>query len=323
MKTVGEHLASAAADRRTLISFEIVQPKRGGSFTELTALIERLAAWNPPFIDVTSHAAEVLYEETPEGLQRRIVRKRPGTEGIALLIQDRYGIDAVPHVVAGGFTPTETEDFLFALDYFGIRNILAVRGEPRRTNGTAADGRPRHAVDLVRQIRDMNRGRYVEDVLYPTPTDFCIGVAGYPERHPEAPNLETDICHLLEKVEAGADYIVTQMCFDTEAFFRFEAACRSAGITVPIVPGLKVIHDRRQLETLPGRFNTTIPVELSNRLERASSQAEVQQIGIEWAAAQVEALMARGVPAIHFFVMWTSDPVEEVLSQVLGRICSR
>ena len=258
MRKVSEHLATAAAEGTTLISFEIVQPKRGGSFEELKEIISHLARWKPPFIDVTSHAAEELYEDTPDGLQRRIVRKRPGTEGIAVLLQDHYGIDAVPHVLAAGFTPAETEDFLFDLDYFGIRNVLAVRGQPRRSNGTM-NGRQRHAVDLVRQIIGMNRGSYVEDVLYPTRTDFCIGVAGYPERHPEAPNLKTDIRYLKEKVEAGADYIVTQMFFDSEAFFRFEETCRGAGIEIPIVPGLKVIHERRQLDTIPGRFNITIP----------------------------------------------------------------
>ncbi len=315
MRKVSEHLAAATAAEKTLISFEVVQPKRGGSFEGLKEIIARLAVYDPPFIDVTSHAAEELYEETSDGLQRRIVRKRPGTVGIALLIQDRYGIESVPHVLAAGFTPAETEDFLFDLDYFGIRNILAVRGQPRRSNGTTS-GRHHHAVDLVSQIAGMNHGTYVEDVLFATRTDFCVGVAGYPERHPEAPNLETDIKHLKEKVEAGADYIVTQMFFDNEAFFRFEDTCRAEGIEVPIVPGLKVIRDRSQLESIPGRFNITIPYELSNRIEQAGSPEEVLQIGVDWSVEQAEALIARQVPAIHFFVMWKSDAVEKVLKQL-------
>ena len=230
-------------------SFEIIPPLRGGDVRALMGLIEDLARFRPPFIDITSHAAEVVYEESAQGIQRRVKRKRPGTMGVCALVQNKYGIDAVPHVLCQGFTREETEDFLIELRYLGIDNVLAVRGDESGYQKPLLHGKTANdfAADLVRQIAEMNRGRYLAaDLLDAEPADFCIGVGGYPEKHFEAPNLEADIRHTKEKVEAGAGYIVTQMFFDNARYFDYLERCRAAGITVPIIPGVKILTARAQ-----------------------------------------------------------------------------
>lgn len=303
---VTEHYASAT---EPLISYEIIPPKRGSSVADVLEIVEVLQPFEPPFIDVTSHAAEASYEEMPDGtIKRRVKRKRPGTLGLCAAIQHRYGIDAVPHVLCRGFTREETEDALIELNYLGIHNVLAVRGDdsnvrkrerPERTTNA-------YASDLVGQISAMNRGEYLDEgLLDAAPTDFCIGVGGYPEKHEEAPNKTWDVLHLKRKVDAGADYVVTQMFFDTSRYLEFVERCRDVGIDVPIVPGIKILTSKRHLRSLPRTFKVEIPEALAAEVEEAESR-HVADIGIEWARQQADDLMAAGVPGIHFYIM--SDP---------------
>lgn len=312
---VTEHLDRA---RRPLISFEIIPPLRGGKVQSLLALIDDLMRFEPPFIDITSHAAEVIYEETPQGIQRRVKRKRPGTLGVCALIQNKYQIDAVPHVICHGFTREETEDFLIELNYLGIDNVLAVRGDDSGYEKPLHHGRSanRYALDLVRQVAAMNEGRYLEeDLLDAEPTDFCIGVGGYPEKHFEAPNMETDIRHLKEKVDAGGEYIVTQMFFDNRAYFDFVDRCRAAGIEVPIIPGLKILSTQRQLTTLPRTFHVDVPTELADEVLAAKPE-HAREIGVEWARRQVEELLERGVPAVHLYIMLSSTATKMLMDRL-------
>jgi methylenetetrahydrofolate reductase (NADPH) len=311
MKVI-DHLARAD---RPLISFEIIPPLRGGNVQSLLALIDDLMHYQPPFIDITSHAAEALIEETPQGIQRRVKRKRPGTLGICALIQNKFEVDAVPHVLCQGFTREETEDFLIELKYLGIDNVLAVRGDETGYQKPVAPGRSvnRYAEDLVRQVVAMNHGRYLEEgLLDAEPTAFCVGVGGYPEKHFEAPNLETDVRHTKAKVDAGADYIVTQMFFDNARFFAYVDRCRAAGITVPIIPGLKILTAKSQLHSIPRNFFVDIPAELSDEVLAAEGD-EVAQVGVRWAERQSVELLERGVPALHFYVMQNSKAVMQLL----------
>jgi methylenetetrahydrofolate reductase (NADPH) len=315
MKVI-EHLERAD---RPLISFEIIPPLRGGRARALLDLIEDVMVYRPPFIDVTSHAAEVVYEESEDGIRRKVKRKRPGTLGICALIQNKWHVDAVPHILCYGFTREETEDFLIELRYLGIDNVLAVRGDrdgPPKPKPAAERTVNVHAVDLVRQIDDMNHGRYLEaDLLNAEPTNFCVGVGGYPEKHFEAPNLEADIRWTKKKVEAGACYIVTQMCFDNERYFAYVDACREAGITVPIVPGLKVLTTRNQLTSIPRDFKVEIPPALADEA-MAVAPERVIDVGTEWAIRQVEELLDHHVPAVHFYVMQSSTAFPRVLDKI-------
>ncbi|MEM7583801.1 MAG: methylenetetrahydrofolate reductase [Acidobacteriota bacterium] len=311
---VTEHLAEA---KRPLISFEIIPPLRGGDIKGLLGLIESLVQHRPPFIDITSHAAQVVYDETPQGIQRKVKRKRPGTLGVCALIQNKYNIDAVPHVLCQGFTRQETEDFLIELRYLGIENVLAIRGDDsgyrkRLEHGRTANG---HAIDLVQQIQDMNEGRYLEDLLDADPADFCIGAAGYPEKHFEAPNLQSDVRWVKAKVEAGADYIVTQMYFDNRHYFKFVDACRAAGITVPIIPGLKILTAKRQLQSIPRTFHCEIPAELSEAIENAKGK-HVMEVGVEWAAKQTQELLDKNVPSVHFYVLSNAKAINTLLPRL-------
>jgi len=311
MKVI-DHLARAD---RPLVSFEIIPPLRGGNVQSLLGLIDDLMHYRPPFIDITSHAAEALIEETPQGIQRRVKRKRPGTLGICALIQNKFEVDAVPHVLCQGFTREETEDFLIELKYLGIDNVLAVRGDDSGYQKPVAPGRSvnRYAEDLVRQVVSMNHGRYLEEgLLDAEPTAFCVGVGGYPEKHFEAPNLETDVRHTKAKVDAGADYIVTQMFFDNARFFAYVDRCRAAGITVPIIPGLKILTAKSQLQSIPRNFFVDIPAELSDEVLAAEGD-EVAQVGVRWAERQSVELLERGVPALHFYVMQNSKAVMRLL----------
>lgn len=312
---VTEHLERAD---EPLISFEIIPPLRGGNVQELMALIDQLVEHAPPFIDITSHPAEVVYDETVDGIRRRIKRKRPGTLGVCALIQNKYDIDAVPHILCHGFTREETEDFLIELKYLGIDNVLAVRGDDSGYRKELRHGRSAndYAVDLVEQIAAMNRGRYLEDSLLDAePTDFCIGVGGYPEKHFEAPNLISDIRWAKAKIEAGADYIVTQMFFDNRHYFAFVDACRAEGIEAPIIPGLKILTSRRQLTTIPRTFHVDLPPALAD--EAVAVPAErVPDVGVEWALAQTQELLDRGVPSVHFYVMLDAGAVAGLMNRL-------
>ena len=309
---VTEHYARAAGP---LISYEIIPPRRGTSVEDILGIVEALMPFEPPFIDVTSHAAEAYYEEMPDGSMRRhIKRKRPGTLGLCAAIQYRYGIDAVPHILCRGFTREETEDALIELHYLGIRNVLAVRGDDL---GYAKPERPdrsrnAYACDLVAQVDAMNHGRFLEELIGAAPTDFCIGVGGYPERHEEAPNMTWDVLNLKRKVDAGADYVVTQMFFDNRHYFEFVERCRDVGITVPIVPGLKILTAKNHLRSLPRTFHAEIPEALAAEAE-AARDGQVADIGVAWARQQAEELMSAGVPGIHFYIMSTAEHVLRVV----------
>ncbi len=314
MKVI-EHLANA---KQPLISFEIIPPLRGGDVKGLLALIDDLVKYHPPFIDITSHAAEVIYEETPAGIQRRVKRKRPGTLGVCALIQNKYQIDAVPHILCHGFTREETEDFLIELRYLGIDNVLAVRGDDSGYQKPLPYGRSanRFACDLVAQIASMNGGRYLEqDLLDAEPTNFCIGVGGYPEKHFEAPNLSLDVRHVKDKIDAGAHYVVTQMFFDNRHYFRFLELCREQGITVPVIPGLKILTSVKQLTSIPRTFFVDIPPELSDEVLAAKPE-QVVDIGVEWALKQSQELLERGVPSLHFYVMQSAAAIKKVMAKL-------
>ncbi|MEM1054097.1 MAG: methylenetetrahydrofolate reductase [Bacteroidota bacterium] len=302
-----------------LLSYEIIPPRRGGSVAQVLEIVETLAPYEPPFIDVTSHSAEATYEESPDGsIRRQIRRKRPGTLGLCAAIQHRFGIDAVPHVLCRGFTREETEDALIELNYLGIHNVLAVRGDD---NGINKRGRPERTVntyasDLVGQISAMNRGEYLdEELLDATPTNFCIGVGGYPEKHEEAPNKTWDVLHLKRKVDAGADYVVTQMFFETQHYIDFVERCRDVGITVPIVPGLKILTRKNHLRSLPRTFKVEIPESLAAEVEEAKDE-HVADIGVEWTRQQTEALLQAGAPGIHYYIMADPQHVLKVVEPI-------
>ena len=285
MKVI-DHLEKA---KEPLISFELIPPKRGGDITDVLHVIDNIIKFRPPFIDITSHSAEVIYEETPDGIKKKVKRKRPGTLGICALIQNKYNVDAVPHILVKGFTREETEDFMIELNYLGIDNVLAVRGDDSGYEKPIPTGRSanKNSVELVEQIMRMNKGIYLEDSLLDArPTNFCIGVGGYPEKHFEAPNLKADIKFAKEKVDAGADYIVTQMFYDNKFYFEFVDKCREAGIKVPIIPGLKILTSKAQLHSIPKDFHVTIPSALADEIENAKPDV-VLNIGVEWAANQV------------------------------------
>jgi methylenetetrahydrofolate reductase (NADPH) len=312
MKVI-DHLSNA---KETLISFELIPPKRGGDIKSLLALVDDLAQYKPPFIVITSHAAEVIYEETPNGILKKTKRKRPGTLGICALIQKKYNIDAVPHILCQGFTREETEDFMIDLQYLEIENVLAVRGDD--TIKPVPDGRTTnaYAVDLVRQVSDMNKGKYLEkNLLDARPASFCVGVGGYPEKHFEAPNLDTDIMYLKEKIDAGASYIVTQMFYDTAKFFEFEKKCREAGIKAPIIPGLKILTHKKNLSSLPRNFYIDLPADLTKEVMKCTSN-DVHEVGVAWAAQQVKELIEYGVPSIHFYVMQNSTAINALMKKL-------
>ena len=315
MKVI-EHLAQS---KEPPISFEIIPPRRGGSLQSLMKLVSELAVHKPPFIDITSHPAVISYEDGPQGLRRVVKRKRPGTLGVCALVQHKFGIDAVPHVICRGFTKEETEDFLIELHYLGIDNVLAIRGDDNGYDKPIADGRSNNpfARDLVEQLNEMNHGRYLDKNQSSDPTTFCIGVSGYPEKHFEAPNMTEDLKNLKAKVDAGAEYIVTQMFFNNEHYFRFVDACRNEGITVPIIPGLKILSSERQLSMLPKTFWCELPEELVAKA-RSVDPKKIVEVGIEWTVKQSKELLKEGVPSLHYYIMQNTRSVGEVLKQLKG-----
>ncbi len=305
---------------QTLFAFELLPPLKGETISSIYHTVDVLGAYQPAYINITYHREEVKFIEREGGLlERRVVRKRPGTVGISAAIAARYGIDVVPHLICGGFSADETEDALIEMNFLGIDNVLALRGDNVRGEHTFRPhpGGHLHASELVAQIAGMNRGEYLSgEVEHPAPTDFCIGVAGYPEKHAEAPNLQTDIEYLKQKVDAGAHYIVTQMFFDNAKYFDFVARCRREGIEVPIVAGIKPFSTKAQLSLLPQVFGVNIPEELSRAVASASDNAAVRRIGIEWAIGQCRELIRQGVPALHFYTMSRPDNVEAVVKAV-------
>lgn len=297
-----------------LISFEIIPPKRGASIKKVFDALDKVMKFHPPFIDITSHAAEAYYDELPDGtIKKHVKRKRPGTIGLSAAIKHRYNVDPVPHIICKGFTKEETEDALIELNYLGIHNVLAVRGDDLRIPKKISSEKTvnAYAVDLVNQIKNMNKGEYLEDLIDAEPTDFCIGVGGYPEKHFEAPNLDWDIKRLKEKIDAGAEYVVTQMFFDNTVYFNFEQKCREAGIEVPIVPGLKVLTSPHHLTSIPGNFHVNLPSELAEAM--SSDPDNARSVGIKWAKVQCRELLDKGICGLHFYIMADPSPAIEVL----------
>ena len=311
---VTEHLKNA---KQTLFSFEILPPLKGKSIDSIYNSLDPLMEFNPPFIDVTYHREEYVYKKRKDGLlERRSVRKRPGTVGICAAIMNKYNVDTVPHIICGGFSQEETENALIDLDFLGVDNVLVLRGDPikNETYFTPEEGGHSYASELLQQVDGMNKGIYLDEELKnSSPTDFCIGVAGYPEKHFEATNMESDIHFLKKKVEAGADYIVTQMFFDNQKYFDFVKLCRENDIDVPIIPGLKPISTEKQLTLLPHRFNLNLPNELVDEVLKCKSNEEVRQVGVEWAIKQTKELIDFGAPCVHFYTMGKSDNVQKIV----------
>jgi methylenetetrahydrofolate reductase (NADPH) len=313
---VTDHIKSA---KDTLFSFEILPPLKGKSIESIYDGIDPLMEFKPKFINVTYHREEYIYKERENGLLEKIaIRKRPGTVGICAAIMNKYQVDAVPHLICGGFSKEETENALIDLQFLGIDNVLALRGDSIKTESTFRPHTDGHAFaeNLIHQISDMNQGNYMMDDIQLEPTDFCIGAAGYPEKHFEAMNLAFDLQNLKRKVDAGAEYIVTQMFFDNEKYFSFVEACRKIGINVPIIPGLKPIKSMTHISFLPKFFHIDYPIELSNELLKCKDNKSVEQVGIEWGIHQSKELKAAGVPCIHYYTMSNSSSVKAIAKEV-------
>ena len=305
---------------KKIYSIEIIPPKKGHSIEVLYKNIENLLDVPPAFINVTYHQREYLYKTLPNGLIEKIpIRKRPGTVSICTAIKYKYNIETIPHLICGGFSKQETEDALIDLHYVGIKNVFAIRGDAVKGEGDFVPHPEGHkyASELVEQIINMNKGVYLEELVEnPKPTDFCVGVAGYPEKHPEAPNLDEDIKYLKKKIDLGAEYVITQMFFDNSKYFEFVKKCRKAGIKAPIIPGLKVLSSKRHLTLLPKIFHIDIPQELVSEIRKAKSKDAVKQIGIEWTITQVKELLNAGVPFIHFFTMGHTRNIKEIIKSI-------
>jgi methylenetetrahydrofolate reductase (NADPH) len=316
MKVI-EHIDKA---NNTLFSFEILPPLKGLSIDSIYKGIDPLMELNPSFIDVTYHREDYILRERPDGsFDKKITKKRPGTVAICAAIMNKYDVDTVPHMICGGFTKEDTENALIELNFLGIDNVLALRGDNRKEDKyfiPEKDGNG-NSLDMIHQIKNMNNGIYLDDELTnASDTDFCIGAACYPEKHQDAPNLEADLKFLKRKVEAGAEFLVTQMFFDPKKYIDFVKSCRNEGINIPIIPGLKPLTSKRQLMTLPKMFHIDIPVELSAEVEKCKSVEDVKQVGVEWCVHQCKELIAAGAPVLHFYTMGKSEETFKVASQV-------
>ena len=314
---VTEHLAKA---KDTLVSFEILPPLKGKTITSIYDHLDPLMEFNPSWINVTYHRSETMFKKKTDGTFEKVdVRKRPGTVGICAAIMNHYNIDAVPHIICGGFTKRETEDALIDLQFLGIDNALILRGDAAKNESSfePEPGGNKFAIDLLKQVGQLNQGIYLdEDILNGGKTDFCMGVAGYPEKHFESPNFEIDLLKTKEKVDAGADYIMTQMFFNNQKFLDYVQACRDMGITVPIIPGLKPITNKKQLTILPRIFHVDIPTELSNAINKCKTDAECEQVGTEWLIQQSKELKAAGVPVLHYYTVGKPKVIRDVVSAV-------
>ena len=315
---VTEHIQNA--NGKPLFSFEILPPLKGQNIQSIFDSIDPLMEFKPPFIDVTYHREEYEFKELANGLlQKKVVKKRPGTVGICAGIQNKYQVDAIPHILCGGFTKEDTENLLIDLDFLGIDNVVALRGDAVKSEIYFKPEKEGHAYasELVTQISNLNKGIYLdEDLQNSTKTDFCIGVAGYPEKHMEAPSLDSDIHFVKQKIKNGADYIITQMFFDNKKFFDFVAKCRAAGITVPIIPGLKPIATKKQLNLIPHRFSVELPDDLIMEVVKAKDNDAVRQIGIEWCTQQSKELVAAGIPVLHYYSMGKAENVKAIAKEI-------
>lgn len=313
------HVAKILAlEPAPFISVEIIPPRRGASIGQVHAAIESLLPHRPRYINITSHAAEVVWQEQPDGtFRRRVKRRSPGTFGLCAVIKYKYGIEPVPHLLCHGFTREETEDALIELHYLGVENVLALQGEEKYARPPRPDRTVnQYAVELVEQITGMNQGRYLDELTDAQPTHFCVGVAAYPEKHYQAPNLAFDILNLKRKQDAGASYAITQMFFDNRYYYEFVERARAAGVHIPIIPGLKILTKREQLYSLPRSFHITIPEALSEAVLSAKSEAEVAEIGIAWAYQQAMDLLSHGVRNLHFYTMLYTKPLLRLMQRL-------
>ena len=305
---------------KTLISFEILPPLKGKGIQSLYQHLDPLMEFKPAFINVTYHRSEHVFKKKADGtFEKVVVRKRPGTESICAAIMNKYNVDTVPHLICGGFSVNETEDALINLNYLGIDNVLVLRGDAAKNESSfeAEPGGHQYAIDLLNQVRNLNSGIYLEeDLKNTTQTKFCIGVAGYPEKHFEAPNMDSDLKYLKEKVDAGADYIVTQMFFDNAKYFSYVEACRKIGITVPIIPGLKPVYTRKQLTVLPKTFHIDLPTELSSEIANCETDLDVEKVGTEWLLHQSKELKKAGVPVLHYYTLGRPHIVANVVKEL-------
>lgn len=316
MKVI-DHLNSAQS---TLVSFEILPPLKGKGINGLWEHLDPLMEFKPSFINVTYHRSESMFKRKVDGTFEKVdVRKRPGTVGICAAIMNRYHVDAVAHLICGGFTKQETEDALIDLNFLGVDNVLVLRGDAPKNESSfePEPGGHKFAIDLLHQVINMNNGIYLEeDLKNAVKTNFCIGVAGYPEKHFEAPNMKSDLAFLKAKVDAGAEYVTTQMFFDNQKYFEFVKCCRDAGINVPIVPGLKPISTKKQMSIIPRTFHVDIPEELSNEIMKCKSDVDVAQVGTEWLLKQSLELKAAGVPVLHYYTLGKPDIIAKVVKEV-------
>ena len=316
MKVI-DHINTA---KSTLFSIEILPPLKGQNIQSIFETMDQLMEFSPAFVDVTYHREEYVFRDAGNGLlEKHVVKKRPGTVGICAAITNRYKVDTVPHIICGGFSRQDTEDALIDLNFVGIENVLVLRGDPIKSEGRfkpEPDGHA-YASDLLKQVVDMNHGRYLDpDLRDVQKTNFCIGVAGYPEKHFEAPNLNTDLKYLKAKVDAGAEYVVTQMFFDNQKFFEFTKKCKEAGIDVPIIPGLKPLTSKTQLNVIPHHFHIDMPDELVEMVEKAKSDSEVREIGVQWCIRQSKELKEAGVPVLHYYTMGKAKSTAEIARAV-------
>ncbi len=303
--------------KKPLFTFELLPPLKGHSIERTYAAIDRLMEFNPAYINFTSHRNEIIYHERPDGLlEKRVTRKRPGTVALAAAVKYKYYITVVPHVLCGGFTKEETENVLIEMNFLGIDDVLALRGDPQRGSRTFIPEKEGHSYtyELVEQIAAMNRGKYIEDTLInAAPTNFCIGVAGYPEKHFEAPNRIADLENLRQKIKAGAHYIVTQMFFDNKKFYRFRDDCKAAGINVPIIAGIKPISALNDIKLLPQTFHIDVPNDLFTAVQKCRNDEEAREVGIEWTTMQSKDLLNSGVPGIHYYTLGRSDNIARIV----------
>lgn len=305
----------------TLVSFEVLPPLKGGSMQAIFDTLDPLMEFKPPFVDVTYHREEYIYNQRESGYYEKIaIRKRPGTVGICAAIMHRYGVDAVPHLICGGFTKEETENALIDLNFLNINNVLALRGDARKFDAkfVPEDGGHAYALDMVEQVSNMNKGIYLDKgIENGSKTDFCVGIAGYPEKHFESPNFESDLYFTKKKVEAGAAYIVTQMFFDNTKYFEYVDRCRAYGINVPIVPGLKPLTKKYQLNSIPRNFFINMPEALVKEVSKAKDSAAVKEIGTEWAIEQSKELKSKKVPCLHYYTMGDWKTTKKIIEETL------
>ncbi len=316
MKVI-DHIAAA---KDTLVSFEILPPLKGKSISSLWKHLDPLMEFKPSFINVTYHRSESMFKKRNDGSFEKVeIRKRPGTVGICAALMNHYKIDAVPHIICGGFSKQETEDALIDLNFLGIDNVLVLRGDAAKNESNfepEPDGH-KYSIDLLKQVANLNNGIYLEeDIKNGGRSQFCIGVSGYPEKHFESPNLDSDLIHLKNKIDAGGEYIMTQMFFDNQKFFDYVKTCNTMGVQVPIIPGLKPITSKKQLTVLPRIFHVDIPLELSSEILKCKTDDDVEQVGIEWLIEQSKALKKFGVPVLHYYTLGKPDVIRQVVSKV-------